>query len=131
MAEWLDIARTIANEKLPRCQWLFHRDGERILNFRKAWDTARATAGFPGIMLHDLRRTAARNMVRAGIPEKIAMMITGHKTRAMLDRYNIVNDRDLDLAAARMDAHLGTLLGTPATPEAKSNGKEKTVSPLN
>jgi integrase len=131
MGEWLDMARSIAMEKFPKCPWLFHRDGKRILDIRKGWDTARVAAGVPDILLHDLRRAAARNMVRAGIPEKIVMMITGHKTRAMLDRYNIVNDRDLDLAAARMDAHLGTLLGTPATPEAKSEGKEKTVSPLN
>jgi integrase len=128
MAEWLGMARTIYEEQFPKCPWLLHRNGERILDFRKAWDIARVAAGVPNILLHDLRRTAARNMVRAGIPEKIVMMITGHKTRAMLDRYNIVNDRDLDLAAARMDAHLGTLVGTPATQKQKSEGKEKAIS---
>jgi integrase len=131
MAEWLKMARSIRDEKFPKCPWLFHRSGERILNFRSAWDTARIAAGLPEILVHDLRRTAARNMVRAGIPEKIVMMITGHKTRAMLDRYNIVNDRDLDLAAARMEAHLGTLSGTPAIESEESKGKEAIVSPLN
>jgi integrase len=113
MLSWLEMAQAMRNEKYPQCEWVFRRGGERILNFRKAWETARKAAGLPEILVHDLRRTAARNMIRAGIPEAIVMKITGHKTRAMLDRYNIVSDSDLDLAAARMEARLGTLLGTP------------------
>ena len=76
-----------------------------IKRFDKAWEKACALAGVPQLLVHDLRRTAARLMSRAGIPDKIIMQVVGWKTRAMLDRYNIVSQGDRTLFKARMNAH--------------------------
>lgn len=74
--------------------------------FGKAWKSACRAAGCPGRIPHELRRTAVRNLVRAGIPERVAMTMTGHETRGVFERYNIVSDGDLWEAARKLDATL-------------------------
>jgi integrase len=78
-----------------------------IVSFGKAWKSACRAAGCPGRIPHDLRRTAVRNFVRNGIPERVAMQLTGHKTPSVFQRYNIVSDGDLKDAARRLDAVKG------------------------
>lgn len=79
-------------------------DGRPVLDFRERWDKLTAAAGCAGLLFHDLRRSAVRNMVRRGVPETVVMKISGHKTRAVFDRYNVTSERDLADAAQKIEA---------------------------
>jgi integrase len=82
-------------------------NGLKISETKRAWKAACKRAGVPGLYVHDLRRTAISNMINgAGISEKTAMLISGHKTRSILDRYSIVVERDIHTAGRRMEAYL-------------------------
>ena len=94
---WRIVAEGRGGEKKPR----------PIVSFNKAWKIACRAAGCPGKIPHDLRRTAVRNFVRNGIPERVAMRLTGHKTASVFARYNIVSGSDLTEAAQKMNRAAG------------------------
>jgi integrase len=85
-----------------------HR-GKRVQDFKKAWKTACVKAGCPGMLRHDFRRTAVRNMVNLGVTERVGMKVSGHRSRTVFDRYHIVSPGDLQEVARKLT---GTISGT-------------------
>ena len=100
LAEILERRRAA---RIATCPYIFHRTGHQIVEFRKSWRRACKLAGVQRLF-HDLRRSAVMNLVRAGVPEKTCMAISGHKTRSIFDRYNIVNDRDMRDAMRKVES---------------------------
>ena len=109
---------------------VFHRNGKPVRSWRKAFLAACTAAGCPGRIPHDFRRTAVRNLVIAGVPEKTAMMLTGHLTRSVFDRYCIVNEANLRDAVTKLAASnaMGTISGTNGQNSAGSRNSENGVS---
>ncbi len=112
---------------------VFHRgfweNGEKkgqeknLKNCERSWKTACKRAEMGDKIMHDFRRTAVRSFRRAGIPDKVAMQLTGHKTRSVFDRYSIVDEKDLDVAADLLNqasSKTGTVSGTVGQNEANS-----------
>ncbi len=101
---------------------VFTRGSKAVRYFGRSWDIIAATAGCPGLLFHDLRRSAVRNLVRSGVTEHVAMKITGHKTRSVFLRYDIVDERDLIDAAKKIEsARDKSQISENEQPEAKQS----------
>ena len=129
-----DARKVVTQTGFLLAELVFHNAGFPIMDFRKAWatgcvmaglgklvcptcnqegaahicETCKAPTRYNGKLFHDFRRSAVRNMVRAGVPERVAMTISGHKTRSIFDRYNIVSEADLRNAMQRTQEYLVT-----------------------
>src|SRR5262249_21732630 len=100
LAAQVDRVRTLERRLARIVPSLFRhpagrRQGERVGDFVKRWRTACRKAGVPGRLRHDFHRTAVWDMVNMRVPERVAMTVTGHKTRSVFDRYHIVSPADL------------------------------------
>jgi integrase len=151
--EALRMQKDIRDHYWPQCKWVFfrHATGKRLQDFRTAWTLASKRAGLwdptagkldakgkpegkPTRLVHDLRRTAVRNLVRAGVSDHVARSISGHLTRSIFDRYDIVAERDLTDAAQRLDAHVRekrTTNGIHSLQEQQGDGIENPPKRLN
>jgi integrase len=131
----------------PKDAWLFQRQGTKvemwgrdndpkrdrqpIKGYSGVWRTACRRSGVENRVPHDFRRTAVRNLTRAGVPEKIAMSLTGHLTRAILDRYDIVSDEDhreaMQKLAGRHAEQMATVAQIPRLPQFQPQSNEMTL----
>jgi integrase len=108
-AELRPLLAACSKGKEPADFLLTRSDGRRVKDFRGLWDILLRESGLPSsVIIHDFRRSAIRNMLRRGIPERIAMAISGHKTRSVFDRYNIVAEQDILEAGRKLEGSMRT-----------------------
>lgn len=144
------IARRLADRlpDRPDVPWIFHAHGRPIpLKGSNHWTAAWMRAGLPMVqhprsgnwvpehIFHDLRRTGLTNLIDAGVNEKLAMEISGHRTRAIFDRYNIQDRRQLTTALTKVAAHVGPLPVLPPAPlsyqaRAWQEGRRRVLTPM-
>jgi integrase len=101
-----ELLRACCEDKGPEDYVFTREDGTPVHYFRRSWRTAVKTAGMPDLLLHDLRRSAVRVMVRSGINQAVAQEISGHKTASVFQRYNITSKRDKADAMQKREAYL-------------------------
>ena len=125
--------KQVRDQHYPACPYVCHLRGQAIKQMKRSWKTACQRVGLEGKTFHDLRRTGVRNLVRAGVPETVAMKISGHKTRAVFDRYNITSEEDLKEAATQLGDYIQskkvTVSVTPEAFDVQSEDREE-VKPI-
>ena len=119
-------------KKLPRKGKLFD-----ARNLRKYFQAACVKVGlgvetgpevwqYKGLLLHDFRRSGVRNLIRSGVPRRIAMKISGHLTESTFERYNIVDSTDLHEAMAKVEKYFdGNLM---AVEDGQQQNSQQVVS---
>jgi integrase len=128
MDKWLKWQLAIRDSRFPWCEHvIFHHDashsnravpGNPIVSIRRSWNSAVKRAGYEGLILHDMRRTACRNMVqKAKIPRALAKLISGHLTDSMFDRYNIADPEDITSIGADIEKWMSTAVETVEPPQ--------------
>jgi integrase len=108
-------AQELGRQRQTVLPWVFFReDGRQVKGwYYDAWHSACREAGLPGKLVHDFRRSAVRNLVRSSISEHVAMKLTGHRTRSVFDRYDIVSEGDLAEAVAKLAARQSSRTAEP------------------
>lgn len=105
--------RRVTLARFPACRLVIHRDGKKspeTSNY-EAWRKACARVGLTGKRFHDLRRSAVRNFVRAGVSQTVSRTISGHKTESVFTRYDITSDKDVKNAGVALDRYTTALAG--------------------
>jgi integrase len=98
----LQLLRHCVEGKRPE-DYVFTRGIKQVRDFRKSWENLCTAAGVPGLLFHDLRRSAARSLRAAGVPEEIIMRIAGWKTSNVFRRYAIVDKTDIRAALQQLE----------------------------
>lgn len=129
MVPWTEMALADITQNYPSCQWLFHRGGHHILDFRTSWKNACEAAGVDARLFHDLRRCAVRNMEFAGIARTVARSITGHKTESTYLRYMIASARDIRDAGERLARFMGESSAEPLQQPLQGTPKNDGLKP--
>ena len=120
LREQLAVTKAWELKRGAICPHVFHDHGQRFDSFRTAWRNAVKEAGLPGLTAHDMRRSAARNLLGAGVPENAIMRLCGWSTRSMFDRYAIASMGDLEEGVEKLGAFLAGQTG-PAVEHLKTS----------